>query len=483
DLARWLADGRILHLGRLDHQVKLRGFRIEVGEIETALRRLPEVQEAAVVTAGKGDGRRLVAFVQKRSGAPGDPNPRRLKESLAATLPEYMVPAAFTVLDVLPVLANSKLNRRALIARAETDLAALPEDDGTEAIPNLEDPQEALLGGLFAEVLEVDAREIGPGSDFFLLGGNSLAANRLITLIRDSFGVEIPLAELFSRPTVSSLRTAVSRLRTEEPPPPPPRPVDRSQPLPLSLAQRRLWVLYQVEGPSADYNMAGALELRGALDTAVLEQALARLVARHEALRTRFSGRSPEASQVVEEAGAFVLLRVDLSGLRQGSAGAELPAPARDLLAQHAVTPFDLETGPLFRAALLRLAPEHHLLLLNVHHIVFDGASAGILLRELSGLYQALLEGPEAIRGSGFDSPPSLQLADFAAWQRETFRGEVLGRQLDFWKQQLDGAPETLDLPFRQRRERSRSPRGAEVAFRLDDRQVEGLRKLAARTR
>jgi amino acid adenylation domain-containing protein len=456
DLGRWLPDGTIEFMGRGDAQVKVRGFRIELGEIEARLAEHEAVHEAVVVARDGevGDPRLVAYYVGDEAGAAA------LRAHLAARLPEYMIPAAFVHMDALPVNPNGKLDRKALPA---PELA--PEEE-TYVAPRT--PVEEVLAGIWAEVLGVE--RVGVHDPFFGLGGHSLLATRVVSWVREVFGVELPLRALFEGPTVAEMAGRVEEMRRAGLPVlPPVAPVERTGALPLSFAQERLWFLDRFERETS-YNLPFALRLRGALDVDALERGLSEIVRRHEALRTTFRERDGTALQVIAPFGGFRLPVTDLSHLPGETREAEVQ---RELVAEGGARPFDLSAGPLFRASLLRLGAEEHVLLLSQHHIVSDGWSMGVLYRELSALYEAYREGGE--------SPlPELgvQYADYAVWQREQVEGEVLERQLSYWRERLAGAPELLELPTDRPRPPVRTYRGAKVPVELSLELVERLQAL-----
>ncbi|HST58365.1 MAG TPA: amino acid adenylation domain-containing protein [Longimicrobium sp.] len=447
DLARWLADGRIEFLGRNDFQVKIRGFRIEPGEVEAALLSHPEVREARVLAREDRLGeKQLVAYVV------GGADTGELRAHVRQSLPEYMVPAAFVVLDALPLTPNGKVDRDALPA---------PEFAGAvERYVEPRTPAEEVLAGIWAEVLRLE--RVGAEDNFFEVGGHSLLATRVVSRIRAVFGVELPLRALFEGPTVAEMAGRVEELRRADVPALPAIvPVDRTRALPLSFAQERLWFLDRLEPGSTTYNIPAAWRLGGALDEQALERALGEIVRRHESLRTTFQERDGAPVQVIAPFGGFALPVEDLSGVGE----ADREAALRRRIGEEARHAFDLTAGPLLRTALLRLGDEDHVLLLSMHHVVSDGWSMGVLFRELSALYEAYLDGRE----SPLAELP-VQYADYAVWQREQLEGEVLDRQLAYWRERLSGAPELLELPTDHRRPAARTYRGAIVPldFSLD---------------
>jgi len=447
DLARFRADGAIEFLGRADHQVKVRGHRIELGEIEVALESHEAVERAVVMAAP--DGLSLAAWVLPRGSA----SPAELRGYLQGRLPEYMIPSAFVALESFPLTPNGKIDRRALAANRPRPAAAPTERVAPRS------PAEELLAGIWERVLGVEG--IGAHDNFFALGGHSLLATQMISRVRDAFAAELPLRALFEAPTVAGLAARIEAARSEPGAAAPPLVrVPRDGRLPLSFGQQRLWFLDQLEPGSAAYNMPAAVRLEGELDPAALAGALSEVVRRHEVLRTvfRLPGGEEEPVQVILPAGGVPLPLVDLSGLprvaRQAEAHRRATAEAR--------RPFVLSRGPLLRAALLRMdGPEgvrgsEHVLLLAVHHIVNDGVSTGLLLRELAALYGAL--------GQGRPSPLAdlpVQYADYAAWQRHWLNGGVLEAQIAYWRQALAGIPPLLDLPTDRPRPGIQTFRGA----------------------
>jgi amino acid adenylation domain-containing protein len=462
DRARWRADGTIEYLGRTDFQVKVRGFRIELGEIEAALLEHEGVRECAVVVREDAGEKRVVAYVV------GDVETDALRAHVRYRLPEYMVPAAFVTLDRLPLTPNGKLDRKALPAPeyvADADRYVAPRT-----------PVEEVLAGIWAEVLRLE--RVGVEESFFELGGHSLLATRVISRVRQVLGVEVPLRALFEGPTVAELAGRVEEMRRAElPVVPPVVPVERTRPLPLSFAQERLWFLHQMEPEGARYNMPWPSRLRGHLDASALERALGELVRRHESLRTTFRPVEQGAVQIIHPAAPAPLPVVDLTGL----APEEREHEARRLAREDAERPFDLERGPLLRATLVRLSDEEHVLLLTMHHIVSDGWSMGVLFRELLTLYESL-SGPSGAAPPASPLPPlAVQYADFAVWQRGWLQGEVLRRQIDWWRERLDGAPPALELPTDRPRPAVASSRGAAHGFRIPAEITRGLRSLARR--
>ncbi|QSQ25805.1 non-ribosomal peptide synthase/polyketide synthase [Pyxidicoccus parkwayensis] len=457
DRARWLADGTLEYLGRIDQQVKLRGFRIELGEVESALAQHPSVREAVAAVREDAPGeRRLVAYVVADEGDSLDV--ASLRQALKQRLPEHMVPAAFAVLPALPLTPNGKVDRKALPAPEGARTSATRE----YVAPRI--PLEEQLAALWAELLHVE--RVGVHDDFFELGGHSLLATQLVARLRDSLGVELPLRVFFEAPTLEALASRVEQAARSLALPAL-RPVPRGGPLPLSFAQQRLWFLDRLQPGDASYNVPSVLRVEGRLDVAALERAFTELVRRHESLRTRFPDEGGVPVQVIDAPGPVALQVMDLRTRE------DCEAEARRLAREEAARPFDLSHGPLLRVSLLKLAEEQHLLLLTLHHIICDGWSSGVLVRELEALYVGFVAG----RPSPLPELP-LQYADYCVWQREWLRDEVLESQLTYWKGHLAGAPHALELPTDFPRPPVSSSRGASFEFHFSPELSRGLQSL-----
>ncbi|MFD3995344.1 amino acid adenylation domain-containing protein, partial [Streptomyces sp. NPDC058583] len=437
DLVRWSREGEIEYLGRADQQVKLRGFRIEPGEIESALVAHDSVAQAAVIVREDRPGdKRLVAYVvgngsngsNGSSGgnggdsgtASGEVDTAALRRHAVDALPEYMVPSAFVVLDALPLTGNGKLDRRALPQPVLTG-----ESDGRAP----RNPVEEVLCGLFADVL--GRASVTVDDHFLRLGGHSLLATRLVSRIRAALGARITVRDIFQHPTVAQLAELVAAGSGE-----PARPAltvqDRPERVPLSSAQQRLWFLDQLEGPSATYNIPLAVRLTGALDADALRLALNDVVVRHESLRTVFRTADGEAHQHILAADG---IDVPLSTAKATEEG--LPG----LLADESAEVFDLTAELPIRAALFELATEEHVLMVVTHHIASDGWSNAPFFADLGRAYEA--------RGAGAApdwAPLPVQYADYTLWQRDLLGAEQLP-QLDHWREALAGLPEEATLP------------------------------------
>jgi amino acid adenylation domain-containing protein len=446
DLARWRPDGNLEYLGRLDHQIKLRGFRIELGEIETVLNQHPAVKEAVVILSATDDNQRLLAYLTTVAATPHDLI-TDLKIWLQARLPDYMFPSHFIVLEQLPLSPNGKIDRQALPA---------PTIATTTSI-KLATPTEDLLASLWASVLKRDS--ISRYDNFFDLGGHSLLAMQLISRIRDSFQVELPVQLVFEQPQLSELATTITAA-TNGVQLPPLEKQSPDAPKVLSFAQQRLWFLNQLEeNNSATYNMPIALQLSGNLDVADLQQSLYWLLERHNSLRTIFPTRDSQTQVQIQPLDSLEILRVH--DLRQLLIETQSEV-VQNWVNRHALEPFDLANGPLFKADLLLLDETQAVLLLNLHHISSDGWSMGIFFHDWQHAYTALAQGKSP------NLPPlAIQYSDYAAWQRQWLQGEILQQQVAYWRQQLAGAPPLLELPTDKPRPPQLSYQGAYYSHRL----------------
>ncbi len=463
DLVRWLEGGDLEFLGRVDHQVKIRGQRVELGEIESVLKEHPAVGDAAVVVRENKSGEEaLVGYVTTKELSGGFEGELRLH--LAAKLPAHMVPSEVVLLESFPLTPGGKVDRRALPAPEEVR----PESERVRTAPRT--PVEEMLAGIWQDVLRTE--RVGIHDNFFALGGHSLLATQLMSRLRRAFGLELPLRQLFESPTVAELASHVeTALRSGAGLDAPPIvSVTRTENLPLSFAQQRLWFIDQLQPGAHVYNVPVPLRLTGSLDAAVLAQALSEVVRRHESLRTTFAEADGQPVQLIHPPAPLLLHIEDLSHLEE----AERKAQAEQLATEEAQQPFDLGAGPLLRARLLRLSDEQHILLFTMHHIISDGWSMGVLVREVTQLYEAYLKGEESPLAE-----LSIQYADFAVWQREWMSGEVLERELNYWRQQLAGAPPVLELPTDKPRPAVQSFAGARHSFSLPGELAEGLRKLS----
>ncbi|MGR9168305.1 non-ribosomal peptide synthase/polyketide synthase [Rhizobium leguminosarum] len=468
DLARYLPDGNLEFLGRNDDQVKIRGFRIEPGEIAARLLEHELVGDAAVVAHADAAGdKRLVAYVVAKTTdgsaeADGAGLAASLRAHLGGLLPDYMVPSAFVRLEALPLTVNGKLDRKAL---------PVPDDDAY-ARRAYEAPQgeiETLLAGIWAELLGVE--RVGRHDNFFELGGHSLLAVRVLVRLTEALAVELPLAILFAKPTLADLALSVGEVLNGSGAQTAPviMPVGRDGALPLSYSQQRLWFLSQLDEDSTNYNIPLGWRLQGRLERVAWRRSLDRLFARHEALRCTFvAGEDDPQVQILSGDRGLPVVEHDLRDRPDAQAA------LLDLCQEEARTPFDLAREPLIRGRLIRLADEEYVFLLTQHHIVSDGWSMGVLVRELSSLYRAFEAGEDD------PLPPlAIQYPDYAAWQRQWLSGERLQRQAQYWRDTLSGAPARLALPTDRPRPAQQSFAGASVPVVIDQALTRGLKRLS----
>ncbi|MET0644973.1 MAG: amino acid adenylation domain-containing protein, partial [Pyrinomonadaceae bacterium] len=457
DRARFLPDGQIEFLGRADGQLKIRGFRIEPGEVEAVLAEHEALKEALVVAAGEGaGGKRLAAYVVAAAGGRVPPA-AELRAFLKGRLPDYMIPVSFAALDALPLTPSGKVNRK-----------ALPEVEwvsGAERYRGPRTPEEEALCGLFAEALGV--RQVGIDDDFFELGGHSLLATRLVSRVRAVLGVELAIRTLFESPTIARLSPQLRAGDSER------APLTRQQRRgslpPLSYSQRRLWFLDQLMPGGNAYNIPVGLLMTGRLNVHALKDSLEETIRRHESLRTTFRDEGGEPVQVVAEARSLELPIVDL----ERYAAAKRESLVRLLASEEGARPFDLTEGPLLRLTLLRLSEREHVLLVVMHHIISDGWSMEILIRDVGELYKAFCEG----RPASLPNLP-LQYADFALWQRGWMEGARMRAGLDYWRRQLAGAPARLELPTDRPRHAVQTFDAGVCRVTLSPEQSEALRRL-----
>jgi amino acid adenylation domain-containing protein len=461
DLGRWLPDGTIEFLGRNDFQVKVRGFRIELGEIEARLRACAGVADVVVIAREDTPGEMaLVAYYTSASAE--NIGAETFRVQLSATLPEYMVPAAYVRLESLPLTPNGKLDRKALPEPGREAYVAREYEAPVGEV-------ETTVAHIWAEVLKVE--RVGRRDHFFDLGGHSLLAVQVTVRLRDALGVEVALKDLFAQPVLAEFARGLERATRADLPPL--LPADRRSRLPVSFAQQRVWFLAQMEGVSEAYHMPLGVRLRGPLDRAALRRALDRIVERHEMLRTRFVfvDGEPEQRIVPAEQSRFALVEHDLRADPDAAT-----TSLQRLVTEEASGRFDLEQGPVIRGRLIRLAADEHVLLITMHHIASDGWSMGVLRNELRALYGA------CVRGEADPLPPlPLQYADYAVWQRTWMSGDVWQRQAAYWATTLKGAPAVLPMPTDHPRSAEQMYAGGRVPLTLDASLTARLRALSKR--
>nr|WP_325050181.1 condensation domain-containing protein [Cohnella faecalis] len=444
DLARWLPDGNIEYLGRIDEQVKVRGHRIELGEVESALRSHESVKEATVIARKDEEGSAYLCAYFVTNGNLGA---AELRKHLSEMLPQYMIPSFFVRVEQMPLTPNGKLDRK-----------ALPSPEGTlERGTVYEAPRNALeetLANIWQGVLGVSA--IGIADNFFELGGHSLKATTLVSRIHKELNVQVPLREVFQSPTIKELAQAIRGMEAHAYASIEPAPLREYYP--VSSAQKRMYILSQLQGAEQSYNMPGAVMMEGKVDRERFERAFRQLIARHEALRTSFEWVEGEPAQRIHPEVDFEISykKAEEGGLRQ--------------IAEF-IRAFDLGQAPLLRVGLLELEPERQVLLYDMHHIISDGVSMDILVREFVGLY-----------GGQTLPAPRLQYKDYAVWQQAFMQSEAMKRQETYWLETFSGELPVLEMPTDYPRPAVQSFKGDQIQFELDGELSAGLNRIAAET-
>ncbi|WP_207268040.1 MULTISPECIES: non-ribosomal peptide synthetase, partial [unclassified Pseudomonas] len=460
DLARYRADGVIEYAGRMDHQVKIRGLRIELGEIEARLAEHDDVRETVVIAQ---DGSLLVAYVVpddeallNADDATRSAKNLELKAHLGQSLPEFMVPQHWVWLEKMPVSPNGKLERK-----------ALPKFDASTLQNTFVAPQSELqkhVAAIWQDVLKLE--RVGLTDNFFELGGHSLLVTQVVSRIRRTLDIQVPLRTLFEH---SSLEAFVRVLDADQQTTQTPIPqVGREQPLALSYAQERQWFLWQMDPQSAAYNIPTALRLRGELDRAALEQSFQALIQRHESLRTAFVDTDGRVQQVIRPSGQVALHEQTLANATEEQ--------IKTFVEQQTQQAFDLLAGELLRVTLLRISDTDHVLVLTLHHIVSDGWSMQVMIEDLIACYAAFSQGRAA------ELPAlAVQYADYAVWQREWMDNGERERQLTYWKTQLGSEQPLLEMPADHPRPAVQSFRGARLNVTLEPALGDALKALARR--
>jgi amino acid adenylation domain-containing protein len=458
DLARFLPDGNIEYLGRIDEQLKVRGYRVEPGEVESMINQFPGVLETVVIGYEKSGQVNLVAYVVANHKL----SQTRLKEYLKQLLPEYMIPSVFMQIEALPLTPSGKVSRRSLPKPDRNRLTKIKTEPETEI--------EKRIAAVWAEVLNCEP--IGREDQFFELGGHSLLATKVILRIRFAFNIDFPLHLIFDYPKLCELAARVEEQMQKESKQgyesDRVSPVPREAYMPLSYAQERIWFFEQLQPELTAYNLSLALQIQGDLDIQVLEKSYRQIIWRHETLRSRFPSKDGQPVQVIQPTAQYTMERVDLRHLKDG----EREQHAKLLANQEVDKPFDLAHGPLIRSTLYQLEEQEWLLLFAMHHIIADGWSMAVFSDELFKGYQRLLS-----EESSLPSELPLQYVDYTVWQRNWLQGKVLSEQMDYWKQQLEGASPLLQLPADRFRPAVQSNQGASVHFNLDRRLTQSLNR------
>ena len=433
DIGRYRKDGSIEFLGRRDEQVKIRGYRIELGEIENVLVGCGGVKQAVVTADGESgeSEKRLIAYLVGEAGA--ELKEREIRKYLQDRLPEYMVPVGYVVVPEIPLTANGKVDRKKL-PRPEWE--GVGEGGKRKGEPG--NQVEQILCGIWREVLRTGS--VGVEDNFFQIGGHSLLATQVILRIRQTFSIDLAVRTIFESPTIRQLAEKVMQNRSDAEGAllPPMHKADRNSELPLSFAQQRLWFLDQLDKGSPVYNMPYALHLQGELNRQALQLALNEIVRRHEVLRTSFELVDGIPKQKIADHLALHLGEIDLRMMRETLRDEQV----QEFIENEATTGFDLSSGPLLRLQLLQTRESEFILLCTLHHIISDGWSIGILIRELRILYAAFC----ANEASPLQEL-EIQYVDFSVWQREWLQGEIWQKQMEYWKNRL-ARIQPLNLPL-----------------------------------
>jgi len=463
DYGRLLEDGSLEILGRRDQQVQVRGVRVEMGEIENLLRGHHAVADVAVIDRDDGDGNKfLVAYVTMNNGAGSE----HLRQYLADKLPRTMLPSAFVEMKELPRTLNGKIDRKALpaleVVQQERDKSDL----------QMRTPVEEIVAAIWREVLKLPV--VGRTDNFFNLGGHSLLATQVILRLRDTLKVELPVRSIFESSTIEQLSALVQeqisdgRQQTLEPI----EVVPRTEKLTPSFAQQRLWFQEKLTRGSGAFHLALGTKLKGQLNVPALEQTFTEIIRRHEGLRTSFPMIDGELVQKISPPSRFEIPIVDLRRFDE----TEQETISRDLGQAELSRPFDLASGPLARAILIRYRDDEYMIICTLHHIISDGWSRGLMVKEISTIYEAFTN---AERSPLAELP--VQYADFAEWQRRRLQGDALEPELNYWKEQLAGAPPLLALPTDRPRPAIQTFRGETQPFILGQQLTEQLKTLSQR--
>lgn len=433
DFAKMMPDGRLECLGRQDFQVKIRGFRVELGELEALILGHADVLSCAVIGREDASGQiNLIAYIVSRSKSSAVTN--ELRALVKTKLPDYMQIAAFIEMDALPLTPNGKTDRKGLAQLPPPTIEKTGDENKIFVAPR--NSTEQIIAGIWAGIL--GHNHIGVDDDFFDLGGHSLSASRVIACLRTAFNADIPLRAIFEAPTIARLAARISLCLNQTNARDQIVSGEHTQAIPLSFSQQRLWFLSQLESDSSTYNMSQIIRLEGAPNEFALRCALKKVTERHEILRTTFEAADGEPFQKISADAMIDFSVTDLTASMNESSREK----SLEIAAEYVARPFDLSVCPLLRVNLLKLSAAESLLVVVFHHIISDGWSIGIFLKELADFYQAKLLG----RGSSLPVLP-IQFADYASWQHQWMQTGEYTQQLEFWKAHLTGAPALIDLP------------------------------------
>ncbi|CAO3566666.1 unnamed protein product [Mortierella alpina] len=462
DLARYLHDGNLVCVGRNDDLVKIRGYRIELGEIQARLMEHPFVRNAAALVTRKGNEKQLVAYVEADHH---EQLSDALRGHLARMLPHYMIPAVFVRLDLMP-----------LTSRGKTDRRALPHPDSNSPITRAYVPPqgeiEAALATMWSEMLGI--QRVSRHDNFFILGGHSILAIRLLNAVAAVFGPQLPMSAFFASPTLQGLADALKTSKSHGISAHLSIPhISRDGPRDLSYAQQRLWFLTKLGDPTENYHIFRALRLRGALDCVSLQRALDGLYARHESLRSVFPTTDGQPTvQTLPASDGLPFVKIDVQQ------GQDQESVIKQTALQEVAAPFDIERGPLVRVKLIKINENHHVFLITMHHIITDGWSMGVMFRDLNKLYDAYSSG----QADPLDPLP-IQYPDYAVWQRLQLTQDTLKVHAAYWRDNLTGAPVSIELPTDRPRPSQQSFAGASIPIHLDAQLTRALKTLSEKHR
>ena len=464
DIVKYLPDGNIEFIGRIDEQIKIRGYRVELLEIEKSLREIPGIFDATVVARHLDSGTHLVGYLVTDGSTV---NHEFIRGKLSKTLPGYMVPSIFVSLDRIPKTPSGKTDRR-----------SLPEPDFSELHTEHQGPRnqiEEVLVNIWEAIL--GRKGIGVFDNFFETGGHSLSATQLVSRIRDTFEIELPLKEIFSNPSVSALAVVIKNLKVsgDFTQLPPLVSQQRTEEIPLSFSQQRLWFLDQLSPGNLFYNIPIVLHLKGSINLSILTNCINQIVKRHEVLRTTYGTKNGKPVQIIQQS-----MVVDIPVVEFLNADRSLDqATLDDLIRSEINNPFDLSNGPLLRAKVIKTRESEYIFICTMHHIITDAWSVAIMVKELVQFYQEFLSTNNESDAHSTVPDLPIQYADYAIWQRDWLSGEELTNQLNFWTQQLQGMPRILDLPTDHPRPAMQSSNGGTIFFEFPLDLSEKIKKLS----
>jgi amino acid adenylation domain-containing protein len=464
DLVRYLSSGQADFISRIDHQVKVRGLRIELGEIEATLTQHPLVQEAVVVACEQSAGEKMLAAFIVMDGMAASTS--QIRQWLKQKLPAYMIPSALIAVEKMPLMPNGKVDRRGLSAASQLKRQHIH----ARQLPRT--PIEEVVAGIWCQLLKVE--DVSVTENFFEMGGHSLMATQVVSRVREVLQVEVSVREVFEKPTIAEIAQHIEEVirAGQQQMEPALVAMSRAGRSPLSFGQQRLWFLDQLEGGGNTYNIPIGIRMEGRLNLETLGQSFNQIIRRHEVLRTVFGSEDGEPVQLIQPYESRAVQLIDLSEL----SGEQRETVGRQITQEAGGREFDLAVGPVITATVVKEAESSHVLVISVHHIACDGWSVGVLMREMSRLYEDYISG----RGSSLEEL-TIQYVDYALWQREKMRGEAAEKQLRYWRQKLEGAPEQMRVIEDRVRNVTKGRRGGIEEVELEEEVAAGLRQFSRR--